>query len=69
LVGTDVSVVLTASIALMMEAVRIYETSFHSNETTRRYIPEDSNLNTPFFILFVYLFIYLFIVYFRTLLQ
>jgi hypothetical protein len=29
-------------IALMMEAVRISETSVHSNKTTRRYIPEDS---------------------------
>jgi hypothetical protein len=26
----------------MMEAVRAYETSVHCNETTRRYIPEDS---------------------------
>jgi hypothetical protein len=31
-------------IALMMEAVRISETSVHSNKTTRRYIPEDSKL-------------------------
>jgi hypothetical protein len=29
---------------LMMKAVRTYETSVHSNETTRRYIPEDSKL-------------------------
>jgi hypothetical protein len=27
---------------LMMEAVRTSETSVHSNETTLRYIPEDS---------------------------
>jgi hypothetical protein len=31
-------------IALMMEAVRTSETSVYSNETTRRYIPEGSNL-------------------------
>jgi hypothetical protein len=38
---------MTAStIALMMEAVRTSETSVHSNETTRRYIPEDSKLHT-----------------------
>jgi hypothetical protein len=41
---TDVSKVHTASIttamiALMMEAVRIYETSGNFNVTTRRYIP------------------------------
>jgi hypothetical protein len=29
-----------------MEAVRTSETSVYSNETTRRYIPEDSNLHT-----------------------
>jgi hypothetical protein len=29
-----------------MEAVRTSETSVHSNETTRRYIPEDSILHT-----------------------
>jgi hypothetical protein len=34
-----------ASIALMMEAVRTSETSVYS-ETTRRYIPEGSNLHT-----------------------
>jgi hypothetical protein len=32
-------------IALMMEAVRTSETSVGSNETTRRYIPEDYLLN------------------------
>jgi hypothetical protein len=30
-----------------MEAVRSSETSVHSNETTWRYIPEDSKLHTP----------------------
>jgi hypothetical protein len=30
-------------IVLMMEAVRTYETSVYSKETTRRYIPEGSN--------------------------
>jgi hypothetical protein len=30
----------------MMEAVRISETSFYSNETTGRYITEDSHLHT-----------------------
>jgi hypothetical protein len=29
----------------MMETVRISETSVYSNETTRRYIPEGSDLN------------------------
>jgi hypothetical protein len=33
-------------IALMMEAVRISETSDHFNVTTRRYIPEDYKLHT-----------------------
>jgi hypothetical protein len=33
-------------IALMMEAVRISETSAHFNVTTRRYIPEHSKLHT-----------------------
>jgi hypothetical protein len=32
-------------IALMMEAVRTSETSVNFNETTRRYIPEDSKLH------------------------
>jgi hypothetical protein len=31
-------------IITMMEAVRTSETSVYSNETTRRYIPEDSHL-------------------------
>jgi hypothetical protein len=31
--------------ALMMEAVRTSETSVYSNKTTRRYIPEGSNLD------------------------
>jgi hypothetical protein len=39
---TDVSEVPTAFNALMMEAVRISETVFYSDEITRRYIPEDS---------------------------
>jgi hypothetical protein len=30
----------------MMEAVRTTETSVYSNETTRRYIPQGSNLHT-----------------------
>jgi hypothetical protein len=30
----------------MMETVRTSETSVNSNETTRRYIPEDSKLHT-----------------------
>jgi hypothetical protein len=33
-------------IALVMEAVRISETSVNFNVTTRRYIPEDSKLHT-----------------------
>jgi hypothetical protein len=41
----DVSEVLTASIIrAMMEAVHTSETSVHSDETTRRYIPEGSKL-------------------------
>jgi hypothetical protein len=44
---TDVSEVLTASIiTLKMEAVRTSETSVYSNETTRRYISEESHLHT-----------------------
>jgi len=44
---TDVSEVLTASIIrAMMEVVRTSETSVNFNETTRRYIPEDSKLHT-----------------------
>jgi hypothetical protein len=43
----DVSDMRTASIiALMMEAVRTFETSVHFNVTTRRYMPEDSKLHT-----------------------
>jgi hypothetical protein len=43
---TDVSVVPTASIiVLMMETVRTSETSVNTNEITRRYIPEDSKLH------------------------
>jgi hypothetical protein len=34
----------TPTIALMMEAVHTSETSVYYNETTRRYIPESSNL-------------------------
>jgi hypothetical protein len=30
----------------MMEAVRTSETSVHSNESTRRYIPDDSKRHT-----------------------
>jgi hypothetical protein len=36
----------TASIALMMEAVRTSETSVNFNVITQRYIPEDSELHT-----------------------
>jgi hypothetical protein len=47
---TDVSEVHTASIiraiALMMEAVRISETSINLNVNTLHYIPEDSKLHT-----------------------
>jgi hypothetical protein len=50
---TDVSEVRTDSIirapiiiAMMVEAVRISETSVHPNETTKRYIPEGSKLHT-----------------------
>jgi hypothetical protein len=45
---TGVSEVNTASIirAVIMEAVRTSETSVHSNEGTRRYIPEESKLHT-----------------------
>jgi hypothetical protein len=44
---TDVSEVRTASIsiALVMAALRISETSVNFNVTTRRYIPEDSKLH------------------------
>jgi hypothetical protein len=35
-----------ASSTLMMEAVRTSETSVYSNETTWRYIPEDSHFHT-----------------------
>jgi hypothetical protein len=37
---------MVAAISLIMEAVRASETSVYSNETTRRYIPEGSNLHT-----------------------
>jgi hypothetical protein len=30
----------------MMEAVRTCETSVYANETTRRYIPQGSNIHT-----------------------
>jgi hypothetical protein len=43
---TDVSEVLIAFIALMMEAVRTSETSVNFNVATRLYIPEDSKLHT-----------------------
>jgi hypothetical protein len=36
----------TASIIRAMEAVRTSETSVHSKQTTRSYIPEDSKLHT-----------------------
>jgi hypothetical protein len=38
--------IIRAIIALMMEAVRTFETSVYSKETTRRYIPDISNLHT-----------------------
>jgi len=48
---TDVSEVRTASInALIMEAACTSETSIYSKETTRRYIPEGSNLHTFYLI-------------------
>jgi hypothetical protein len=48
----DVSEVCTVSIiiiiiALMMEAVRTFETSVNFNMTTRRYIPENPKLQFP----------------------
>jgi hypothetical protein len=44
---TDISKVRTTSIiALMMEAVCTSETLVNFNMTTRRYIPEDSNVHT-----------------------
>jgi hypothetical protein len=47
---TDVSEVRTASIirsiALMMEAVRTFESSVNFNVTTQPYIPENSKLHT-----------------------
>jgi hypothetical protein len=44
---TDVSEVRTASIiSLMIETVSTSETSVHSNQTTRRYISQDSELHT-----------------------
>jgi hypothetical protein len=47
---TNVSELRTASIraiiALMMEVLRTSETSVNFNVTTRRYIPDDSKLNT-----------------------
>jgi hypothetical protein len=43
---TDVSEMLTTTIALMKEAVITSETSINFNLTTLRYIPEDSKLHT-----------------------
>jgi hypothetical protein len=45
---TNVYEVLTASIlkVMMMEALRIFETSVNINLTTQQYIPEDSKLHT-----------------------
>jgi hypothetical protein len=43
---TNVSEMRTASIALMMEAIRTSETLVSINSTTRQYIPEDSKLHT-----------------------
>jgi hypothetical protein len=49
---TDVSQVRTASIiVLIMEAIRISETSGNFNVTTARYIPENSKLRLVFFFL------------------
>jgi hypothetical protein len=42
----DVSVVIAASIALMMEAASTYEASVNVYQTTRRNNPEDSHLST-----------------------
>jgi hypothetical protein len=51
---TDVSEVRTAStIALMVEAVRISETSVNIYLTTRQYIPEDSKLKKSFCLTFI----------------
>jgi hypothetical protein len=53
----DFSEARTAAIALMMEAVRISETSIIFNVTTRRYIPEDCKVHIlnlfPLFVYFV----------------
>jgi hypothetical protein len=48
----DVSEVRTASIirAMMMEAVRTFETSVNFDVTTRRYIPKYSKLNSLYFL-------------------
>jgi hypothetical protein len=43
---SEVSEVRTASIALMMEAVCTFETSFNYSVITWRYIPEDTKLHT-----------------------
>jgi hypothetical protein len=43
---TDVSEVRTASITLVMEAVRTSKTSVNIYLTTRQHIPEDSKLHT-----------------------
>jgi hypothetical protein len=39
------SVSISRAITLMMEAVCTSESSVHSNETTRHYIPEGTNLH------------------------
>jgi hypothetical protein len=46
LVGVDRRFRGAYCLAQMMNAVRTSETSISCNETTRRYIPEGSNLNT-----------------------
>jgi hypothetical protein len=35
----------------MMEAVRTFETSVYSNETTRLYVPEDNKISSAYFLM------------------
>jgi len=51
----DVSEVRTVPMIVVMEAVRTSETSVYSNETTRRYIPEGSNLRSRYLFIWSYL--------------
>jgi hypothetical protein len=45
---TDVSEVRTVPMIVVIEAVSTSETSVYSNETTRRYIPEGSDLRSRY---------------------